>query len=329
MYNECINKTITCRNKFRCRLLFLNQFDSLNLKNMNGILVNCVVFLFILNIVDCSYKYEKLWKKYMKKFKKKYDSNEEEGFRRETWEQNMREITKHNKNYKKGLHHYRQSQNHMTDWTKEEFEEHTGCVSVDMLKYSKIKKIKIDCDKRCMKKIPKQIDWSQKGIITPVKDQGKCLSCWAFSTTGALEAHLAMKTGDLIGLSEQNLVDCSKKYGCRGGNPVPALEYVYKNKGINTEKDYPYTGKDGVCKNDKTKNKAPIKTFRQLEKGDEEALKITVATYGPVIASIYITQNFVNYRWGRKWGEKGYFRLIRNENNQCQIASYVIMPIMA
>jgi cathepsin L len=97
--------------------------------------------------------------------------------------------------------------------------------------------------------VPTSIDWEPKGAVTPVKDQGQCGSCWSFSTTGALEGALQIKGGDLISLSEQNLVDCDNRkgnpkgsdMGCNGGLMDNAFDWTGKNGGLCTEADYPYT----------------------------------------------------------------------------------------
>lgn len=89
--------------------------------------------------------------------------------------------------------------------------------------------------------IADSVDWRTKNAVTPVKNQGQCGSCWAFSTTGGLEGAYAIATGKLTSFSEQQIVDCStKNEGCNGGDLPPAYDYVVKN-GIETEADYPYT----------------------------------------------------------------------------------------
>ncbi len=81
------------------------------------------------------------------------------------------------------------------------------------------------------KPLPASVDWRMKGVVTPVKDQGSCGSCWAFSTTGVLEGLHALATGKLVSLSEQNLVDCTKQegnFGCGGGWPFDSYEYIIR-----------------------------------------------------------------------------------------------------
>lgn len=103
---------------------------------------------------------------------------------------------------------------------------------------------------------PDALDWSAQGATTPVKDQGNCGSCWAYSATEGIEAGLFMATGQNIKLSQQQVVSCDKSDGgCNGGDLPTAFEYVQKNGGIDTESDYAdtssSTGKTGKCQKKK------------------------------------------------------------------------------
>ena len=91
--------------------------------------------------------------------------------------------------------------------------------------------------------LPSSVDWRTKGVVNPIKDQGGCGSCWAFSAAGTMESAAAIAGAALPNLSEQNLVDCAySNGGCSGGWISSAYNYVKTNNGIDTQSAYPYTG---------------------------------------------------------------------------------------
>lgn len=139
-------------------------------------------------------------------------------------------------------------------------------------------------------------DWTTKGAVTPVKDQGQCGSCWAFGTTGDIEGVTFLSTGSLTSLSEQELVSCDKgeNEGCNGGLQEDAFVYVEKN-GLTTEKDYKYTsggGNDGKCKQkDIIKPLTFIKGWTQVSKSKkgEADIKTALPKNGPITIGIDAT----------------------------------------
>uniref|UniRef100_A0A1I7VBE2 Cathepsin L-like n=1 Tax=Loa loa TaxID=7209 RepID=A0A1I7VBE2_LOALO len=216
------------------------------------------------------------------------------------------------------------------------------------------------------KRLPYSVDWRENGVVTPVRNQGQCGSCYAFSAAGALEAFYKMRTGKLLNLSPQNIVDCTQEFGnfgCDGGYMVPAFYYATK-VGIASEWTYPYVGIEQRCKS--RTNIAIVKDngFSEIEPGDELALKHAVAEQGPVVVAIsaskrsfrfykngvYYDPNWgeidhavlvvgygthqtygdywiVKNSWGTGWGDNGYFYMARNRGNMCGISSVASFPV--
>jgi cathepsin L len=200
---------------------------------------------------------------------------------------------------------------------------------------------------------PSSIDWTTKGVVTPVKNQGQCGSCWAFSTTGSIESRYAIAHGTLTSLSEQQLVDCSGSFGnmgCNGGLMDYAFKYVQSEGGLCSESEYPYTAQDGSCRASSCGQKYDaISGYTDVAHESESALQDAVAA-GPVSIAIEADQSaFQFYRsgilsgncgtaldhgvlvvgygsesgqdywkvknsWGASWGMQGYILLCRNCN---------------
>lgn len=197
--------------------------------------------------------------------------------------------------------------------------------------------------------LPENIDWNEKGAVTPVKQQGACGQCWAFSNVGGIEGYNYIKNGSLKQYSEQQLMDCTRDYGnlsCRGGLMRPTYKYI-KEHGIQLSKDYPYKGRDSkTCHQDTTKETLFIPGHIEVPKNDNDAQKIAVSKQPISVAvdasilqfyfkgiigklcrrnlnhgvtaigyGVYKGKKYwkVKNSWGKRWGEKGFFRVLRYE----------------
>lgn len=241
--------------------------------------VACVSAASISNNLDAD------WKEYKAKHGKSYEATED-AMRRGIWEKNLKKIATHNIDASNGLHSYTLGMNVFGDWSHEEF-------LIKMTGFNMTKNMNKAKGHRFLKssnvQIPDSVDWRDKGYVTPVKDQGQCGSCWAFSAVASLEGQHFKATGKLVSLSEQNLVDCSGKFGnmgCNGGLMDQAFSYIKANKGIDTEESYPYTARDGKCKFKPADVGATLTGFTDIPSGDEDSLTNAIATVGPISVAI-------------------------------------------
>jgi len=209
------------------------------------------------------------------------------------------------------------------------------------------------------------LDWTSKGAVTGIKDQGQCGSCWAFSATGSTEGAVYLKHGHLTSLSEQQLVDCSTSYGnagCNGGLMDSAFKYIQAN-GLCTESAYPYTAKNGACRSTSCTMSTDSKLSGYKDVTHTENALGAAVDITPVSVAIEADQSgFQLYKsgvfcgtcgtsldhgvlavgygtdvsdywkvknsWGTSWGEAGYIRMCRN-SNKCGISNEPSYPIDA
>ncbi|XP_061343144.1 cysteine proteinase mucunain-like [Gastrolobium bilobum] len=278
---------------------------------------------------------------------KLYSALGEKEKRFEIFKDNLRFIDEHNaknQTYKVGL-------NRFADLSNEEYRAKYLGTRFDPNRNSKLAKTRSNrYAPRVGDKLPKFVDWRKKGAVVPVKNQGSCGSCWAFSAIAAVEGINKIVTGDLVSLSEQELVDCDRNInaGCDGGLMDYAFEFIINNGGIDSEEDYPYRGVDGRCDQQrKNKRVGTIDDYETVPAYNELALKKAVA-HQPVSVAIeaagrdfqlyvsgvytgrcgtaldhgvtavgYGTEHGVDYwtvknSWGKSWGEGGYIKMERN-----------------
>lgn len=149
-----------------------------------------------------------------------------------------------------------------------------------------------------VKDLPDSWDWRTKGAVTPVKNQGQCGSCWAFSTTGNVEGQWFLKKGQLVSLSEQNLVDCDHSCveyqgqhvcdsGCNGGLQWAAYQYIINNGGIDTEASYPYEGIDASCRYKSSGLGATVSNWTFVTTNlDEQQMASFLVSNGPIAIAL-------------------------------------------
>jgi C1A family cysteine protease len=297
---------------------------------------------------------------FMSKYNKKY-AQDDLVYRFKVFKQNMDFITEQNK---KNLS-YTLGMNKFGDMPFNEF--HAKYTGYNQVKRDYIRSKNGPTHAFGTEANPKSVDWRKTGAVTPVKDQGQCGSCWAFSATGSMEGAYAVKTKTLVSLSEQQLVDCSTSQGnegCNGGLMDYAFEYVIAS-GIGTEAAYPYKAVDQKCKK-VTASPVKIKSYVDVTHNSDADMETAVAK-GPVSVAIEADQPafqfyksgifsdpscgtaldhgvlavgydvkgsqkywIVKNSWGSDWGDTGYISIVRQTGaGECGINMESSYPVAA
>ncbi|UJR07000.1 hypothetical protein I4U23_011289 [Adineta vaga] len=242
-----------------------------------------IVLLIVFALSNTWAHNKRQWKLWKNQFNKSYTSSEEH-LRRMIWRKNLELVEEHNHQADLGLHSYRLGMNQFADLTNKEF--------VNLLKNFHNENNQKQGQKFIINsniEIPDTVDWRDRGAVVPVKNQGQCGSSWAFSAVGSIEGLYAIKTGERISFSEQQLVDCSTKYGnmgCQGGLMNQSFQYLKDAGGIQSDKTYPYNAKENTCTFNTSNVIVKVCGYVELPSGNETALQQATAFIGPIATSV-------------------------------------------
>lgn len=229
---------------------------------------------------------------------KSYPTKEEYNYRQSIYEQNIVIIEAHNRN---PSFSWRMGEGFFTDLTKDEFKMYSSGyrrpLNTKMLRAATTN-VKGSTTTTTLNALPTSVDWTEKGAVTKVKNQGGCGSCWSFSATGAVEGAHFLSTGKLVSLSEQELMDCrTGGKGCDGGSPQGAFQFIIDHHGICNDTAYPYIAKDAPCKKN-CQPSATIKSFKEVGHNSMDDL-LTAVVGRPISVAIEADQaSFQHYKSG-------------------------------
>ena len=210
--------------------------------------MNKFLILLLVSLIACQTELDVLifrqFQKFIKMFNKKYSSVNEYLARFEVFKKNvMDSFSNEEMSYKTGITKF-------SDLTKQEFRRIYLNLNYDAMAMSNFDPTYVKVNNAA----PDSFDWRDRNVVSPIKDQGSCGSCWAFSALGNLESLYAIEKHVIKTLSEQMLVDCdTSDSGCNGGLMEYTFTWLKNNGGIMADADYPYKGMKSACKSDSSK----------------------------------------------------------------------------
>jgi hypothetical protein len=233
---------------------------------------------------------------HMAKYQKSYGTTEEHEFRLQIFRHNLMIVQWHNQHDGAS---FQMGMNQFSTWTPQEYHQLLGYRPKNQHKppmgHQPNHRMGFRHRKLEVQDLPAKLDWRDNGAVTPIKNQGQCGSCWAFSATGGMEGAYVQAGNNLTSFSEQQLVDCSHNGpdkddhndGCNGGDMDLAFQWAMNNTMV-TEKSYPYDAVDGKCKMGSASSLvdiAKVGNYTDIESADPLALA-TALTHGPVSIAV-------------------------------------------
>jgi C1A family cysteine protease len=308
----------------------------------------------------------RLWDMYKDYYNKKYSSPKEEEKRFQIFVNNLKFITKENDHLKRKENSYKLGLNELSSLNAEEIRQrYTGVRVPTKEEESKVPVFNGSSTANRRTLLKKSLDY--RSYMNPVENQGSCGSCYSFATLATIEAAYAIKNGVEINLSKQEIVDCSTgTFGCHGGWFADTCDYILEQQGLydSTDYQYLYETEAQTCRSINAERIGSIVSYGRVTRGDEEAMKIALNSFGPLFVVISVGDDFYNYEsgildipncskstdhavvvvgygtedgqdywlirnsWGEYWGDAGYVKMARNKDDMCGISQYVYYPII-